>query len=150
MAPTGAGIGSAFPLLQDQKLYQTLVLLGGILGLVVGVLMLSFVVGFLNMGGPRGFPGFFPDGPFEFMGLFAYLWAVASLVFPVGALYAYGLLRQGNLEQGGVVATVIGVIMCFTNWVLSGVLVLVGGLLAWNAARAKATATGPATPRRSD
>lgn len=114
---------------RDTGLAELLILVGAVLSLVVPVLLAAV---FFGLGATFWFVPF-ASMPGAVMGLIAVAFLVLGLVWMLLALFARSLIRQGDLEKGGVVAVVVGVLMILTGGLVSGLLVVVGGILAWTA-----------------
>lgn len=116
----------------------TLILVGGILGVVSSVLPLAIVplwsgmmrgwMEVLGMWGMREMP-FWPI--LDWVIWFTVARAAVSVVLGIIAIYAYTRIRAGQIKTGGTIAIIIGVIMLVTAGWLSGIITLVGGILCY-------------------
>jgi hypothetical protein len=116
----------------DTATAQTLLLVGALLNFL---LPLAIALAFLGLG---AFAALFPFGAIA-GALFAVLALVVLLVggaLAAGALHARNELRRGDVERGGTLAILVGVLMLVTGGLVSGVLVLAGGVLARGARHA--------------
>jgi hypothetical protein len=116
----------------------TLVLVGGILGVVSSVLPLAIIplvsgmmrgwMQIFRMWGMQGVP-FWPV--LEWVGWFTVARAAVGVVLGIIAIYAYTRIRAGQIKTGGTIATILGAIMLLTMGWLSGIITLVGGILCY-------------------
>jgi len=57
--------------------------------------------------------------------------AVISIVLGILAIYSYNRVKSGDLKNGGLIATILGVLMIATASWLPGVITLLGGILCY-------------------
>jgi hypothetical protein len=117
----------------------TLILVGGILGLVLSIIPLMFMwmmrywMGMRSFGRWTEMPGGW-NGPMVFGGWmmgFMVGAAIISIVLGILAIFAYRKVRSGEVKNGGIIAIILGVIMLVTmNW-LQGIIILIGGVLCY-------------------
>lgn len=110
---------------RDTSTAELLILVGVVIGFVMSGL---FVLAMLGMSALVGGLGRFPMGGMMF-GLLGLFGIVAFVLYFI-ALQARNEIRQGNIDGGSVKAIVLGAILLVVGGFVSGVLILVGGILA--------------------
>lgn len=135
--PGGAPAPPALPAQarRDTGMAQTLILVGAVLG----VLLPLFVgMGLMVLGTVFAFVPWWGSVPGVMLGLMALGVILLGLLWAAAALYARNLIAQGRVEQGAVLAVVVGALMLLTGLPmlvlpgLAGILVLAGGISAWS------------------
>jgi hypothetical protein len=126
-APREGPTAPAIP--PDTELAENLLLVGAFLGAVLPLLFAG-VVGALG-----ALFAIVPFGaiPAALLWGFASIVILLSLVWSFAALYARRELQQGHREQGAMIALAAGVLMLVTGGVVSGLFVLLAGILAYTA-----------------
>jgi len=57
--------------------------------------------------------------------------ALVTVVLGIIAIYAYTRVKSGRVQNGGLIAIIVGIIMLVSNHWLMGILTLVGGILCY-------------------
>jgi hypothetical protein len=71
--------------------------------------------------------------PFGFMAV----GALVTIVLGIIAVYAYTRVKSGRVQNGGLIAIIVGIIMLLsTHWIM-GILTLVGGILCYTSREAE-------------
>ena len=123
----------------------TLIMVGGILNIVLPLLSLTFALLFwgtmirrfveipeiwIRWGEERWISGLIPEAFRLATGLLI-AGAVISIVLGILAIYSYNRVKSGDLKNGGLIATILGVLMIATASWLPGVITLLGGILCY-------------------
>jgi len=78
---------------------------------------------------------------------FMVIGAIASIILGVVAIYAYTRVKTGKVQNGGLIAIIVGIIiMASTHW-LVGILTLVGVILCYTSVRAELSASPQPSPQ---
>jgi len=114
----------------DTHLAELLLLAGAVLSLVFPIL---FAATFATIGAAlvAAIPGW-GSIPGAVFGLLSIVVFVLGAIWAAAAWYARGRIQRGDLEGGGMVAMVVGVLMFFTGHFIAGPLVAIGGVMAWS------------------
>lgn len=130
LPPHGAPPPAA-PARKDTDGAQTVILIGailaGLLPLLIGMLIFAFGAAFAAA---WPFFGAIPGGIIAFVGM---LLILGGLVFGAAGLWARNMVRDGEAEKGGIVAGVVGLVACLTGNVIGGLVLVLGGLMAYTA-----------------
>jgi len=73
--------------------------------------------------------------------------AIASIILGVVAIYAYTRVKTGKVQNGGLIAIIVGIIMMASIHWLVGILTLVGGILCYTSTRAELAASPQPSPQ---
>jgi uncharacterized membrane protein len=73
--------------------------------------------------------------------------AIASIILGVVAIYAYTRVKTGKVQNGGLIAIIVGIIMMASTHWLVGILTLVGGILCYTSTRAELAASPQPSPQ---
>jgi len=74
---------------------------------------------------------------------FMVIGAIATIVLGIIAIYAYTRVKNGKVQNGGLIAIVVGIIMLVSTHWLAGILTLVGGILCYTWRKAEPPASSP-------
>ena len=113
----------------DTALAETLILVGALLGAILPLGLALILLFFGALFNTLTF-GWFPA---TFFGGLALIALLLGIVGAAAGLYARNLVREGQRERGGLLALVLGGVLCFTGNVFAGLALLGGGLLAYTA-----------------
>ncbi len=78
---------------------------------------------------------------------FMFIGAIVTIVLGIIAIYAYTRVKNGKVQNGGLIAIVVGTIMVVSTHWLAGILTLVGGILCytWRKAEPPASSSKPSS-----
>jgi hypothetical protein len=121
----------------------SLVFIGGILALVFPIFPIAFVIllrsyvadlfekigEWLLTGGTSPALGSVASA----IVLFILIGAVATMIFGALTIYAYTLIRRGQIRSGGMLAIATGVAMIVTLHWMAGVITVIGAVLCYRA-----------------
>lgn len=129
--PPQAAPAPAPPRRKDTGGAETVILIGAVLA---GLLPMAIGLGLLFFGAIFAaaipFWGAIPASVFALFGALIFL---AGAVFGAAGLWARNIVRDGEAEKGGMVAGVVGLVGCLTGNVVGGLVLIVGGLMAYTA-----------------
>jgi hypothetical protein len=74
---------------------------------------------------------------------FMVIGAIATVVLGIIAIYAYTRVKNGKVQNGGLIAIVVGIIMLVSTHWLAGILTLVGGILCYTWRKAEPPTSSP-------
>ena len=72
--------------------------------------------------------------------------ALVTIVLGIIAVYAYTRVKSGRVQNGGLIAIIVGVIMLLSSHWLMGILTLVGGILCYTSGEAEPPTSAPKPP----
>jgi len=74
--------------------------------------------------------------------------ALVTIVLGIIAVYAYTRVKSGRVQNGGLIAIIVGIIMLLsTHWIM-GILTLVGGILCYTSREAEPPTSSKPPPSR--
>jgi len=111
-----------------------LMLVGGLLAIVSSLLRLAYmplIRGILSEVALTSRVPFFALGMWDLIMGFVLVGAVISAVFGILTVYAFVRVRKGDAKVGGTIGIVAGVILLVTGGAISGIIVIIGGILCY-------------------
>jgi hypothetical protein len=74
---------------------------------------------------------------------FMVIGAIVTIVLGIITIYAYTLIKNEKVQNGGLIAIIVAIIMLVSTHWLAGILTLVGGILCYTWRKREPTTSSP-------
>lgn len=115
---------------RDTSGAQLVILIGALLAFLGPAFIAFFILFFGALFSAFGPFGFIPGA---FIGFFGVILLLGGVLFGVAGLWARNVVRDGDPEKGALIAGGVGLVACLVGNVLGGVVLLLGGIMAYTA-----------------